>query len=71
MEWCRLAVKYLIETYKEETCLYNIKSPNYNNHARKEALERIAAVFYCRRTVVQNSNLGEQNSITAKPLDRF
>ena len=46
MEWSRLAVENLIDAYKEETCLFNVKSPNYHNkHARKEALERIVTTL--------------------------
>lgn len=46
MEWSRIAVECLNDTYNEETRLYNTKSPNYHNkHARREALERISAAL--------------------------
>ena len=59
MEWCRLAVKCLIDAYKEETCLYNAKSPNYNNHARKEA----AVLKYIRRSTAAADIITKMKSL--------
>lgn len=43
--WTKDAVGILIDAYKNEPCLYQIKSPNYHNkNLRHESLKRICAM---------------------------
>ena len=42
MEWCKAAIDTLIESYRNEECLYNSRSPLYHNkHARQRALQNV------------------------------
>ncbi|TGZ53886.1 Uncharacterized protein DBV15_01827 [Temnothorax longispinosus] len=41
-KWTNEEIIILIDSYKEESCLYAINSPNYHNkHLRNEALKRV------------------------------
>jgi len=52
--WTKEAVEILIDAYKNESCLYAIKNPNYHNKIlRSEALKRICTIV-C--TIRPNTN---------------
>lgn len=56
MSWSQEQVTLLIESYKEEICLYQVKSTEYKNkHARQAALERIKQnLVLCKPDVTIN-----------------
>ncbi|XP_049767202.1 uncharacterized protein LOC126100619 [Schistocerca cancellata] len=53
--WTRDELCVLIDAFKEEQCLYNVKSKNYHNkHFRSEALNRVFQKVKSLRSHLQN-----------------